>query len=231
MTKKLAVVNYGKNNDKIPEHWPKEVKELEIHEVVPDGYAEFTIPAYEAYVATNQADYDHLQAQDDGYSSDGYSIDGYTMNLSDILPTAPYPGDTYIDIATYELYRWDGIRDKWLGARTVSLSGAKNTENVTNLYLHSLDGVATSATPLIIPAKMTLVAMTASGSKRQSWTAEVRKNHILVAGASLAVISSFSAHSFVTNVDFYEGDKLQIYMNGNGISRPRIDLYLVRRLQ
>lgn len=124
--------------------------------------------------------------------------------------------------------------DIWSSQRTIqyietlTLSGARNAPNATNVYLRSGDGLPFNTTPFVLPFDGVIKSISISTSANATWTGEVRNNGVLVPGASLiSTAQSATYSSFNVNVD--AGDLLQLYMNGTNIPRPRMVVIISKR--
>jgi hypothetical protein len=177
---------------------------------------------------------------------DGYNIsippatdvaDGY-MTLQDHqllvkiqpgAPTSTFSGQLWHSTTDNELYTFDGYRSKFLSPNLFNVTAARNAGNSSDLYLRTNDGLPTNQGPFILPHDATLVAMTASCNTVGTRQAQVHLSLTLVPGAILQVISSTSALSTTLDIDFSEGDAIQIFMSGSNIDRPRVNLIFARR--
>lgn len=164
---------------------------------------------------------------------DGYSdvwIDTSQPVTSAVAPASPYPGQMWVKVPDYEVFSYDSVRGKWLSQRVVSTTASRNAFNASNIYLRTADRAPTNIFPFVLPFDATLIGITASGQLAQTWTAEVRIGGSLVAGAFLSVVAATTATDYSLNVDFSEGDAVQIYLSSSsGIRRPRVNLFFARR--
>lgn len=154
-------------------------------------------------------------------------ISAATIDLS--APVSPYPGQLWIKVPEYELYIYDSVRGKWLSPRSVTSGASRNMHNASNIYLYAEDGAATSVSPFVLPFNSTLIAMSASCREPETWTAEIRISNLAVPGASLSLMASTYSFSNTLNIDLNQGDKIQFFANGNGLSFPRMTAVFARR--
>jgi hypothetical protein len=82
-----------------------------------------------------------------------------------------------------------------------------------------------------LPYDATLVGMTMSGARNnQTWTVQVRKNGSTTTITTLTIINAYENHTWSKDIDFSEGDRIQIRMTGTNINYPQATLYFRRRL-
>jgi hypothetical protein len=177
---------------------------------------------------------------------DGYNIsmppstdlvDGYMTaadhtllnNIQSTPPGSPFAGMQWYSTTDNQQYVYDGYRSKFLSPSPFKESTARNTANVTDIYLYSFDGTPSNEAPLVLPFDCTLVGMTASGAVNETWQAEVHLSLSVVSGALLLVEASTTAFSFDFDIDFSAGDAVQTFMNGTSIDTPRVNLFFARR--
>lgn len=144
-------------------------------------------------------------------------------------PPSPFNGQAWFNTNDNAIYVYDATRNKWLSDRTINVGAGRKNTKTSDLYLYTYDSAPTSICPFIMPFKATLVSMSASCEFPSSWIAEVRIGEVVVSGATLTVSSSNYAYSNSYNIDFIEGDAIQIYLNGSNISHPRVELIFCKR--
>ena len=111
---------------------------------------------------------------------------------------------------------------------TLTLTGARSANSVTNTYLRGDDGLPFNTTPFILPFNGTIKFISLSTGANSSWSGEVRNNGTLITGASLvstAQTATFSSYNI--NVD--AGARLQLYCNGTGVNNPRMSVIITKR--
>ena len=138
---------------------------------------------------------------------------------------------TFIDATSSDVFYLDPLRGRSLGVAILSVTAGRN-RNVTNSqYLRLSGNVPSNLNGFPLPYDAVLVGMTLSENlNTQTWTAEVRKNGLLVIEDSLTLINNYSISDFTKNTDFNKNDRIQIYMNGTGISYPGVSLFFRRRI-
>lgn len=163
----------------------------------------------------------------DGYIEEW--LDTSQPVTSFLPPLSPYHGQLWVKTPEYELFVYDPNRGKWISPRTISTSASRFSFNASNIYLRSSDGCPSNISPFVLPFDCTLVGMSASAELAATWTIEARVNNVLVPGASLTVSSATQGLDFLLNIDFSEGDAVQIYLSSlSGIRRPRATLFFSR---
>lgn len=145
-------------------------------------------------------------------------------------PSAPYPGQLWVKTPDYELFVYDNNRGKWLSPRMTTASASRLALNASNIYLRTSDRGPSNIFPFVLPFDATLIGITASNQIPQTWTVEVRIGNVLVPGASLTISTATTAVDYSFNIDFSQGDAIQIYCSSStGIRRPRANLFFARR--
>jgi hypothetical protein len=137
-------------------------------------------------------------------------------------PNNQYDGQLWVRSPEFELYVFDGKRNKWLSVDSKSVIGSK-CGKISNEYLDAFGGVSTSANGVVLTDKSTLVGLTVSSEYEQNWIAEIHVNNRLVQKARLALNNKDHAYSTNLNVDLKAGDRVQIFANGQSISDPRVE--------
>jgi len=130
---------------------------------------------------------------------------------------------------TLAVYDKTNSRNKFLAvARDKMVFTGRDSALNTNEYARN--GLFTSnnsGTPL--ESNATLLAISVQTTANATWTAEVRKNGSATVLASLAVAAASSARVLTLNVDFAQGDQVQVFINGTGVNRPVIKLTFAER--
>jgi hypothetical protein len=149
---------------------------------------------------------------------------GGVNNLADLNDVAFITGTPIEgDILVYNGTEWEA-RELPL---TFTVSGSGPSRSVTNRYLDS-DGSGLFASPFILPDNATLKYMSAACGTTGTWTAEVHVNGTLVTGATVTVTAALKAYiKFTSVLSFSAGDEVQLYVNGTGVDRPRINAIFV----
>jgi hypothetical protein len=75
----------------------------------------------------------------------------------------------------------------------------------------------------ILPFKGTLVGLVASSERGSVWTAEIHVNNSLVPGAAIGVGEDGRGFRVDLNVQFNLGDRIQFFVNGHMIDKPKIE--------
>jgi len=179
------------------------------------------------------ANLQYIPESTDGYYLSSDSLGNASWNPSPITsitpPSSPFNGQSWIDLKTNELYVYDGVRLKWLSNRTITYIAGRNKNKSSDIYLYSSNGITTKIAPFILPFDATLIAISASSSKFQTWALEVHTNNSSVPGANLLMVLNKAASDSTINVDFFKNDGIQVYMNGKLISHPQVSLIFARR--
>lgn len=115
------------------------------------------------------------------------------------------------------LYIYDGTRSKWLSMDRVMLQGGRRG-SATNIYMRIPDNIATSQTGLRMLRDGTITGLVAQTESSATWTFEVRRNGSVI--ASLTITAASGDQATDTNVDFSQGDELQLYCNGTSVPSP-----------
>jgi len=85
-------------------------------------------------------------------------------------------------------------------------------------------------TGVSLPFDATLVGISISGQRNnQTWTAQVRKNGSATVLDSLGITNAYENHTWSLDTDFSAGDRIQVYMSGNNINNPHVELFFRRR--
>lgn len=112
----------------------------------------------------------------------------------------------------------------------LTVSAARNNPVVTDVYLRGSDGTPMNLAGYTLPWDARLIAISLAASASGNWTAEVRKNDSATVEDSLAVTGE-KAYKSINQDDqilFDAGDEIQLYLNGTGISNPRVDVMFKR---
>lgn len=137
-------------------------------------------------------------------------------------------GVPYID--GDDVYFHDSTRGKDLGVAILEIGCGRNSANTTNQYLRTFNGIPMNQSAIPLPFDATLVGGSASGARNdQSWTIYLRANDSATNLASLSINNAYETHTFTADIDFNEGDRIQIYMSGTNINYPQARVYFRRR--
>lgn len=104
--------------------------------------------------------------------------------------------------------------------KTWSWGGARNSNNTTNVYLRSFDGLPGNTSTYVAPFACKIRTVSASTNGNETWTAQVRVNG--VAAATVSITAAASGQSTGLNVSVAAGDKVSFYCNGTSIDSPMI---------
>jgi hypothetical protein len=110
----------------------------------------------------------------------------------------------------------------------------------TNIWLNREDGLSLNLTPWVVPFDCWLVAISMRNRKGQveTWTAEVYTNAGISSGtpnignalATQAITAGEKNYGVLaTPVSLTAGDDLAVFMRGQGVQRPGVELFLMRR--
>jgi len=121
-------------------------------------------------------------------------------------------GDILVDDNILWLY--DTSRSKWLSIDRFKPGGGESGKS-KDKYLPVFDGQTLNLTGWRLPRDGTIVGIVAQTRLAATWTLEVRKNGALSAIASLAIAGTTGDHVRTTDVDVDEGDRIQLYANGD----------------
>jgi hypothetical protein len=98
---------------------------------------------------------------------------------------------------------------------------------VTNIYL-AVGGVPSNLAGFVLPYDATIIALSAATTANETWVGEVRKNNAAAVIASISMTAQSKKYE-AKSVNVNQGDELQMYCNGSGISRPVFCVFLKRR--
>lgn len=176
------------------------------------------------------------------YKSNNETITGHTtFNPSvstdpalTIVPDGYAPttnvNDGSISIVGGIQYNYDGSRLKWLSNERKFLTAGRNSANVSNVYLEIDQSVTSSDTGYRILRNGTVTGIWAQTRDVASWVLEIRRNSVATPIISLTVSSDRGNHDATINVDINEGDEIQFYVNGSGISKPVVGIEIAWRI-
>jgi len=160
-------------------------------------------------------------------------VQGYhltTKEYVDFEITTLASGLAYVD--GDDVYFYDSTRDKDLSVAVTQIGCGRNSANTTTQYLRTFNGIPMNLSGVVLPFDATLVGIGMSGnSNTQSWTAQVGKNDISTVITSLSITNAYENHTWSEDIDFDEGDRIQVRMAGTNISYPQVRLYFRRRKQ
>lgn len=117
--------------------------------------------------------------------------------------------------------------DVWSASKTINyissttITGARASNNVANVYLRSGDGLPYNTTPFVLPFDGIIKYISISSRAASTWVGEVRNNGTLITGASLTSTAQSATYSSF-NVSVNAGTLLQLYANGTNINNPRM---------
>ena len=115
-------------------------------------------------------------------------------------------------------YIQDPVRGKALSLSRPVITSAYFGQNQSSRYLR-MDGVTASGNGFLAPRAGTITALWAKSRDASNWTIEIRRNDSPVVLAS-APISGGWGKIDLLDVNFDEGDYLQLFMNGVAIDHP-----------
>jgi hypothetical protein len=116
--------------------------------------------------------------------------------------------------------------DKLAFSGTFVLVAGRNS-NANNIYLRTEGNVATNSSSYLLPFDCTLRAISASSTAAETWTPEIRVGGVVQASFSIVAAANGYDNSF--NLNFNQGDAIQFFCNGSGVSNPTMAAYFVRR--
>lgn len=138
--------------------------------------------------------------------------------VSDGPPLNCYSGQLWIKSPECELYVYDGGRECWLGVAERSIS-AWSPQLLAHAYLAQGGGTTCD----IVPYRATLVGLLGASERGGVWTAEIHVNGVAVAGATVGIGEDGRGYRFDLNIQFNAGDRLQFFVNGHMIDKPKIE--------
>jgi len=134
----------------------------------------------------------------------------------------------FTDSTSGELTFVDPTTGQTLGASIIEVCCGRDRK-INNSYFRTIDGTAMNQVGIPLPYNATLVYFTMSNEKAtKTWTAQVRKNDTTIIHDSLTIDHVLENHSIIQNENFYAGDRIQIYCNGE-TERAQVRLYFRRR--
>jgi hypothetical protein len=129
-----------------------------------------------------------------------------------------------------DVYFYDSTRDKDLGVAILEIGCGRNSANTTDQYLRTYNGTPMNQAGVALPWDATLIGGAGTGARNdQTWTIRLRKNDSATNISSLTVTNAYENHVTNADIDFDEGDRIQIYMEGTNINYPQARLYFRRR--
>jgi len=141
---------------------------------------------------------------------------------------ATLSGIAYID--GDDVYYYDTTRSKDLGVAVIEIGCGRNSNNTTNQYLRTFNGVPMNLTGIALPFNATLVGMSMSENlNNQTWTAQVGRNGVATVMDSLTITNAYENHAWDKDTDFNAGDRVQVYCSGTSIDYPQVSLFFRRR--
>lgn len=145
-------------------------------------------------------------------------------------PVAPYDGQLWINSTDYTLFVFDGNRKKWLAVESFVINGGVNSAEAEREYFSLTDNIYSENNAFVLPYDATLTGITYSSPSLGNCFVEVHLNNSLVESAFLAINSSNKGYVNNLNVDFKEGDKIQLFLNGQNIKWPLVKVLFRKRL-
>jgi len=115
-------------------------------------------------------------------------------------------------------YVYDPLRNKELTVGRPVVTSSYYGQNQSSRYLR-MDGVTCSGNGFLAPRKGTLTALWAKSRNTSTWAIEIKRNDNPIVLATAAIISGFGKVDQL-DVDFDEGDYLQLYLNGSAVDHP-----------
>jgi hypothetical protein len=99
-----------------------------------------------------------------------------------------------------------------------------DANNVNFGYLDVAGNTPSNLSGYVVPFNGFLTAINASTNGPETWIVEVQRNNISTIIASLSITAAESAFDDTFNVPIIEGDEIQIFCNGSGISNPLVSV-------
>jgi hypothetical protein len=129
-----------------------------------------------------------------------------------------------------EIAVYDRTRTKWLGINReyMNFAGRDNANNSDEYLRAGSDFTSNQSGPRLF-RNMTLIGISAQTNGAETWTVRVRRNGVVTNLASLALSAVAGAQSITTNVDFNQGDKVDVFAEGTSINRPYVRLEFAPR--
>ena len=111
------------------------------------------------------------------------------------------------------------------------MRASRASANTTNIYLRDMDGNPMNQAPLVMPYNGTIINISASSNTAGpgAWSAEVRDNGTLIAGAVINMTAVQTSNFGTYSVNVNAGALLMIFMTGTSIDRPAITVLIKRR--
>jgi len=127
------------------------------------------------------------------------------------------------------VYDKSNSRNKWLSvAREYMIFSGRNHQNNSNEYMRFGDIPSNLSSNKLIRDK-TLLGISVDTAGAETWTLRVRKNGAAADLASLVITAADGGITKTLNVDFAEGDIIQVYIDGSGVNRPTAKLEFADR--
>lgn len=196
--------------------------------VIQDPYpseGRLTIPVSPGEIETREvmdSQYDRIKPQLDWHTLEGRIVyTSYNGPASKILNDSAVPGLTVQD-ALNSLVGGGGTSDMFI-------SGGREGNNVSNVYLRGPGGTPMNLSGFVIPFNSTITSISMASRGVENWTLEVRKNNTATVVASLVSVGVERAYADTLSVDMVAGDEVQFYCNGTSISDPSGSIVIRRR--
>jgi predicted small secreted protein len=113
----------------------------------------------------------------------------------------------------YPVYNDPTRANKTLTIARNTFSAGKSGK-VKNAYIFTEDGVNTQKTGIRMARKGTITMISVENSKSNTFTLRVRKNGSVTNLASVAIVAGIGAHDVAVDLNFNQGDLLQLYIDG-----------------
>ena len=146
-------------------------------------------------------------------------------------PTTQLGTATQIPLASInnDITVYDKTRTKWFGINREYMGfWGRDNQNNADEYLRAGDFTSNQSGPRLF-RNMTLIGITAQTNGAETWTVRVRRNGVVTNLASLALVAVAGAQVITTNVDFSQGDRIQVYCDGSSVDRPYVRLEFAPR--
>lgn len=103
---------------------------------------------------------------------------------------------------------------------------AGRSSNTTNRYLNTEGNVSTNISSYLLPFDCTLKAIGASSTAAETWTPEIRIGGIVQ--ASFNIVAAAKGFDDTFSIPFNQGDAIEFFCSGSGVSNPTMAAYFVR---
>tara|TARA_R110000765_G_scaffold386217_1_gene478203 strand:+ start:1428 stop:2000 length:573 start_codon:yes stop_codon:yes gene_type:complete len=103
-----------------------------------------------------------------------------------------------------------------------TITGARR-KKTTDSYLE-LNGVFMNEVPIVVVEDSVITSISVSTSAKGSWVAEVHNSMVEIPGARLESFDSVNSSVSGLNIGINKGSRLMLYVNGEGVEKPRITI-------